>query len=346
MHGNGTLVIPAMMNEEDAESSEIIRRLNSRRGADTSTDSSIKAAFRRQSSFISEATKPSSQPQEKKAIARDNLIVCFQDEIIPGRQIEFLGPLSGIRAAPFSTNTDCIATVLKHVPRSASPPLSPSKTKERKDPTEFDCEVGKIPHQWIYLMRFHEDIWPREREIDLEVYSHFKLLREKPLIYDLSMFSAQNETRRIDDFRTSLPTITQSPLSPLALKNKNYRVSTELLPKFPTRGHSERLKSVFEARAAGIGAAAEEEHKERLKQQQKEQWAKLIEERRAAFEEARRQRIEAEQQQLLTEALASQKMKTQQRKEEEAAFLAATQAAVEQELESLGSKMSIVKAKS
>ena len=259
---------------------------------------------------------------ERHALAKENIIICFQDELIPGRQMEFLGPLSGITCAPFSTNAAHRAIIINRIVTSQSK------------------ETGK--HTWIYKVRFSDEINPRVRDIDLEIYAHFRILRNLPLIYDLSLFDICTESKRIDDFRVALPTI--SPPSPV--KNPNYKVSTVLLPKFPARSYKERLDSVFEARAVGIGAAKEEEEKEKMKQLQKEQWAKLIAERKAAFEAARRKEIEDEQQRLMLEDVSKQKLLAQQKKEEEKAFAAATQSAIEDELKSLASKESSVRTKS
>lgn len=260
--------------------------------------------------------------QERHALAKENIVICFQDELVPGRQMEFIGPLSGLSCAPFSTNLACRAIVISH--------LTNSQTKE----------TGK--HSWLYKLRFSDEINPKVRDIDLEIYTHFRVLRNLPLIYDLSLFDIRTESKRIDDFRVALPTI--SPPSPV--KNPNYKVSTVLLPKFPARSYKERLDNVFEARAAGIGAAEEEEERERLKQLQKEQWAKLIAERKIAFEAARRKEIEDEQQRLMMEDVSKQKLIAQQKREEEKAFEAATQQAIEEELKSLASKESSVRTKS
>ena len=282
--------------------------------------------------------------RKRHAIAKDNIIICFQDELIPGLQMEFLGPLSGISAAPFSTNSICKAVILAHVPTPQIKvnPVSKFSYQIRANEKASVEMVDDKKHTWIYKVRFFDDVFPKVREIDLEIYSQFRLLRNLPLIYDLSLFGITTEIKRIDDHRITLPTI--SPQSPV--KNKNYKVSAALLPAFPARSYKERSDNLFEARAAGIGAAQEEEEKERQKQLQKEQWAKLIAERKVAFEANRKKQIEDEQQRLLAEELVRQRQLAQQKKDEQKAFLAATQKAVEEELQSLDSKASSLRTKS
>mmetsp|Transcript_25564 Transcript_25564/g.35156 ORF Transcript_25564/g.35156 Transcript_25564/m.35156 type:complete len:341 (+) Transcript_25564:526-1548(+) len=273
----------------------------------------------------------------KLAIAKENMLVCLHEELVPGLQLEFHGPLSGISATPFSINTSCRVVILKHIPPA---------TESSMSATNNSLHVEIMKHNWIFKVRFQEDVWPKDRDIDLEIYSDFILLRHLPLIYDLSIFQLPSSCKRIDDFRLNLPPIHSPSSTIISKKSKGISSSTDLMMKFPTRSYTERLRNVFEARAAGIGAAAEEEERERLKQIQKEQWAKLIEDRRVAFEEARKKKIEEEQEQLMAEALKAQKHMAKQKQEEDRAFLDATQKAVEEELLSLSSQSSAIRSKS
>jgi hypothetical protein len=106
---------------------------------------------------------------QQEVIARDNEIVCFKSELTNGLHIQFHEQFNNIYPA---LNRKPMATVLKHV------------------------------KEWIYLLKFHDEVWPEDREIDLSRYSSFSIVRDRPHVYSLQGFDLiQTAHSRVDDYR-------------------------------------------------------------------------------------------------------------------------------------------------
>ena len=73
---------------------------------------------------------------------RDNNIICYKHQLTNGLQLQFLEQIQQIYPV---LNRKPVATVIKHI----------------KD--------------WIYLLKFHDEVWPENREINLEIYSKFQV---------------------------------------------------------------------------------------------------------------------------------------------------------------------------
>lgn len=106
---------------------------------------------------------------QQEVIARDNEIVCYKSELTNGLHIQFHEQFSNIYPA---LNRKPVATVLKHV------------------------------REWVYLLKFHDEVWPEDREIDLSRYSSFSIVRDRPRVYSLQGFDLiQTAHSRVDDYR-------------------------------------------------------------------------------------------------------------------------------------------------
>lgn len=106
---------------------------------------------------------------KQEVIARDNEIVCFKSELTNGLHIQFHEQFNNIYPV---LNRKPVATVLKHV------------------------------REWIYLLKFHDEVWPEDREIDLSRYSSFSIVRDRPHVYSLQGFDLiQTAHSRVDDYR-------------------------------------------------------------------------------------------------------------------------------------------------
>lgn len=106
---------------------------------------------------------------QQEVIARDNEIVCFKSELTNGLHIQFHEQFNNIYPA---LNRKPVATVLKHV------------------------------RGWVYLLKFHDEVWPEDREIDLSRYSSFSIVRDRPHVYSLQGFDQiQTAHSRVDDYR-------------------------------------------------------------------------------------------------------------------------------------------------
>lgn len=212
--------------------------------------------------------------------------VCVLDLVV-GRQIEFRDPTLGlyqsIDAAPVR------ATLLRHV------------------------------QHWRYLFRFHHEVHPRQREVDLARVTDFVLLRHLPLIYDLSVFEAATGERGSFAMDSDLSYDYSADVFASAdsdsLSGRDWVGADRPLgirpPLAPLRAQhraaSDYRENFFEARAVGIGAAEEEAAEQLRAELKKEQWRRLIDQRRAEQEEARKKQIEETQKQMMEENLSQQK---------------------------------------
>ena len=111
-------------------------------------------------------------------------------------------------------------------------------------------------------------------------------------------------------------------------------------PKFPRRHNTERQNNVFEALAAGIGAAAEEEEAEKLKEHKKKQFRALIEERKAAIQAKKKAEIEKEQMKSTQADLQKSQAVVALKRAEEEELSKSIQSAIENEVASLTTKYS------
>lgn len=105
----------------------------------------------------------------RPAMAHDNSISFYQDELLVGKQVEFQE--QGQLFSVFDANRKPRATLVKHI------------------------------KNWKYAVRFQADVWPLERKIDFAVISRIKVLNLLPSVYTLTKFDISQDMMRIDDHR-------------------------------------------------------------------------------------------------------------------------------------------------
>jgi hypothetical protein len=250
----------------------------------------------------------------REALARDGIIMCFQDELQQGVQVEFDDPTLFV----ITNSRRPRASIMHHV------------------------------RGWKYRVHWHDEIKPRERDLVFTNIKSFRVLHELPRVYHSTPFGQQTDPPKRYDYYEDVygkehtkkhgepwlgiaegrRTINMkfhgaNPLVPYARNKYNDSVST---------------KNIFESAAVGIGAAQAEEEKERLKELKKKQFEALIEQRRQAAEAERKAAIEAEQKRILEEDTAKQKEQMKKQQEEKAAEQAAFDAEMAAAKEEAASK--------
>lgn len=198
-------------------------------------------------------------------------------ELIDGRQIEFQVPVLNI----FTSDRKPKATILR-------------------------CCKG-----WRYLCRFHAEVWPKEREVNLSAHQDFHVLRHVPLINHLSAFDIETDAVKVNDFRQkilisssaqdqipklshsigtlpslahctdqsgTLPVLRSKTKEKYACLPPNRTKATpdsynnpSMIPQFPFRKHHEKITNMFESKVAGVGAAIDEEQAEMQKELKRKQ---------------------------------------------------------------------------
>ena len=227
--------------------------------------------------------------KQRNAIARDHVVVCYQDELQEGKQVELQDATMRV-SAQMGLCGKVYATIMFHV------------------------------KGWKYRCRFHEEVKPRDRDVIFSSLLMFRVLHHLPQIYVLSRFGIEADTEpRYDYFADvygagKLPklgiaggrrTAEMRPLQAIPLK-----AAARLANKTTYR------ENVYESHMVGIGAAEEEEEIARKKEMKKQQFTALIEKRRADAEAERLKAIEEEQARITAEDLAKVKAKAAEREEE------------------------------
>ena len=95
-----------------------------------------------------------------------SLFLCV--DLTPGRRVRFNEPMFHVWPSQHRTPT---ATVVRQV------------------------------RDWVYILRLDEDVWPKERQIDLSSNFNFTLPKCLPAAYTLHSFGFDAETRRVYDHR-------------------------------------------------------------------------------------------------------------------------------------------------
>jgi hypothetical protein len=193
---------------------------------------------------------------------------------------------------------------------------------------------------WRYRVRFHNEVTPRDRDIDFSTITEFRVLHHKPLIYDLSRFGYTMDQPPVYDYYKDTYGISSRPHLGVAMgrltPNMKQIGPLPLSPKF--RDKSNYKENMFESRMVGIGAAQAQEEEAERKIQKKAQWAKLIDERRAIEEAERLEKIEEEQAKYMKEQMEKQKAKLEEDKKKEADFEAELADSLEEEKRKMEAK--------
>ena len=187
--------------------------------------------------------------EKREALARENIIICYRDEIQQGLQVEFDDPTMRV----ITKNRRPKATVMFHV------------------------------RNWKYRCHFHDEIKPRERDVVFSSLKMFKILHHLPRIYHTTEFGVQNDPPvRYDYFQDvygkggeELPLGTSGGRRTINMKAFN---ALPLIPaqRYP-RTKSDYKENVLESAEIGIGAAKAEAEKARLAELKKKQLAVFLE---------------------------------------------------------------------
>ena len=353
MHGIGKYTDAPIKKKKERENSDDEDDSNMESEYETDTDSMYEGG----NDLVGEP------PRVREAIAKDNFILCFREQLLNGTTLEFQN----------IQNKTKIGTKIDFKIYEG----------EKRKMKAYIIGFGPI-RDWIYKLRFYDEIYPRERAIDLSLHNDFKVVLSAPTVYSLQSYGIQATPDQIQDYRhlSKPPYEASSKYKKLEQRFEDIRLdnmfvfadegeddstiatqfsqSTDLSsiaafknpsmsnirhlaraacePLTPLRHYTSKPANVFEALAAGIGAAKEEENTKAREKRKKEQFHKLIEERKAAAEARKQKEIEEQQAKIMGADLEEQKKVTQAKEAEEEAYRKVTEAAIEAELESLNSK--------
>ena len=251
---------------------------------------------------------------KREAIARDHVVICHKDEIVDGVQVELQDPTLalGLVGQPLSCNK-VLASVMFHV------------------------------KGWKYRCRFHDEVHPRERDVEFSSLRSFKVLHHLPKVYHISRFEhgAPVDAEPRYDYWSDVygPYMKlKGPRLGIAGGRRTAEMrphqAEALKPIARTHAKTDYKENSFESHMVGIGAAQEEEEIARRKELKKKQFEALIEKRRADAEAERLKAIEEEQARITAEDLAKAKAKAAeaeaQRKRDQEALAAAVAKAAEE----------------
>ena len=240
----------------------------------------------------------------REALARDNLIMCYKDELVDGKQVEFDDATMRVVAESRTPR----ASIMFHV-------------------------TG-----WKYRCHFHDEIRPRERDVVFSSLTRFKVLNHLPQIYHMSRFGVQTDPPvRYNYYNDVYGTSRGEPK--LGIAGGRRSDAMESFEARALRPHQRlatftKSDNIFESQFVGIGAAKEAEEVGQRKEQKKKQFAALIEKRRAEQEAEKKRLVEEEQHRLLEEDTAKQKEAFAKKQEEEANNAKALHQALEAEARS------------
>eukprot|EP01034_Spumella_vulgaris_P022815 gene22815-28985_t len=126
---------------------------------------------------------------KREAIAHNNKIICFQDELVVGKQVEFHEPVFNV-----------------YTSRASS-----------RNPVAVIISRGR---DWRCVCRFSEEVEPRERVIDFATIPQFRLLQHMPTIYNMSTFGINADPNRVYDYRPQ-----EAPLTTGEFSESNHELS-------------------------------------------------------------------------------------------------------------------------
>ena len=201
----------------------------------------------------------------RPAILRKNLVICYQDELMVGKQIEIDDP---VYRASYSLDKPR-AVLVEH----------------KKD--------------WKYRVRFHDEFRPVERVIDLQGLKSFKVLHHLPLIHPLTEYNLDVDTKKFykydeDVFKGNVKYDIEGDRRMLDMSYN--KVSVNLITYART---TNRKENFFEPLAIGVGTAMEEEEKARIAAAKKKQFDDMIAQKRKDEEDDKQKLIQEEQEKML-----------------------------------------------
>ena len=229
--------------------------------------------------------------EPREALAKDNMIVCYKDELTEGMQVEFEDATMRV----ITNNRKPRATIMFHV------------------------------RNWKYRCHFHDEIRPRERDVVFSTLAKFTILHHLPRIYHTTRYELKTDPPVAYNYYKDVYGKEESEIK-LGVTGGRRTINMrahDAQPLTPSQRYaltkSDRKENIMESAEVGIGAAKAEEEKLRLAEIKKKQFAALIEKRRADEEANRKALIEAEQKKILEEDLAKQKEKFEEAKRQKEA---------------------------
>jgi hypothetical protein len=259
--------------------------------------------------YTEKIESPSKNSPEKvssrECLMRDNIILCYKDDLQQGTQIEFDDPTLFV----VTMNRRPRASIMYH-------------------------ERG-----WKYKVHWHDEIKPRERSVVFSSIKKFKVLSHLPKIYfsNALLPEIQNDPpKRYDYFKDVYGHDVDEPKLGITGNRRDINMKPlNVVAKTPAERNKYYKKNiykknVFESAAVGVGAAAAEEEKERLQEVKRKQFEDLIEKRREEAEAEKQAAIEAEQKRALEEETANKKSEREAEKKEKEAEQIAMQKAIKE----------------
>ncbi|CAE7812618.1 unnamed protein product, partial [Symbiodinium microadriaticum] len=165
--------------------------------------------------------------------------------------------------------------------------------------------------KWNYRCRFHDEVRPRERNVDFSMLKHFKVLHHLPRVYDLSRFCIR--TDHPDQYDYYSDTFRTGIRPPLGVAGGRYTAEMKALhaPLIPLeeRTTSKYDENIFESREMGIGLSLMEKEQKKFAEKKRAQWDAAVGAKRAAEDAVKQQHIEEEQARILAEAAEKQEEK-------------------------------------
>jgi hypothetical protein len=249
---------------------------------------------------------------KREALARENMIICYLDELQQGLQIEFDDPTMRVI------------------------------TKSRKPRASIMHHV----RNWKFRCHFHDEIKPRERDVVFSSIKMFTILKHLPRIYHTSDFGVQNDPpKRYDYFKDVYGKSEEDvPLGTAGGRRTINMKAHNALPLIPGARYnltkSDYKENVLESAEVGIGKAKAIEEKKRKEELKNKQFAALIEKRRKDEEAKRKALIEEEQKKIMEEDLAQKKAAFEEKKRQKEQEEKVHQEALEQALQAVNEEHS------
>lgn len=242
----------------------------------------------------------SKNAEPREALARDDRIVCYRDEITEGLQVEF----DDATLRVVTNNRRPRASVMFHV------------------------------RNWKYRVHWHDEVRPRERDVVFST-TKFTLLPHLPRIYHTTRFQCATDPPVRYDYYQDVYGKREEEIR-LGVSGGRRTINMKAHDAKPlnpaqryAKSKSDYTENVLESAEVGIGAAKAIEEKARLAELKKQQFAALIENRRKEEEAKRKALIEEEQKKIMEEDLAKQKEAFEKKKKEKEAQAAADAAELE-----------------
>lgn len=216
--------------------------------------------------------------EKKNVLVRRNIIICDKNELIMGKVVE-------VRDSKYSVVAIRVVIIA---------PID----------------------GWRFYVRMHDEVTPREREMDFSLYKDVKVLHTLPQVYHLPERDAKSS---YDYFKDCYGEAGRPRLGVAGGRMNTERTLTIGCRALPVieRSRSDHLENLFESAVAGMSSAIEEEKERRKKDNAAKQWKELIEKRRKDEAAALAKRLEEEQQAYLQEQIDRHRLEDAARKKED-----------------------------